>query len=517
MRCVSYTRLLPWRQEEEQIEILQQNAAIADYIGKQKGWTLKKKYSDRKNDPKADTSFAQMIRDGMARQYDCVVVYSIYYCGTGFPIVRQMFLETLIAAGIHLVVIREEFDTSKKSRKEIVDYFESKRREMHGDYLKHWRQAQGDRFVLSNSVPFGYVRPNGCNHLIKDSSVREFVEGIFLRKKQGESNLKIAGWLNEQNVETPFAHRCHLLGRSVEKNTQWGYNHVARLLKNRVYTGVLVNKDGQILTRDAHEPYISEDDFFSFPENQRENKIKNRENYKKPSPLSSVLWCANCGDRIQRRSNFDTGESWFACKRFCRKEGQISPRVSTTEVYDRVLQWLKSEQTLAQKADRYFRNRDFRKQRLELREELSKKMKTVLAEMEMEQFRRVPLYEQYSKGQLSQEQYAEQYGLFRQACEELNEKLSKIMEESHDLEIAFSIKNPWIQLFTQTSIPGQLDKYIVHKLIERVEIAISDIPGQSQITITPKLDHWKSLILDAVVKEDLNDGKEKQEETALSK
>ena len=107
--------------------------------------------------------------------------------------------------------------------------------------------------------------------------------------------------------------------------------------------------------------------------------------------------------------------------------------------------------------------------------------------------------------------------MFRQACEELNEKLSKIMEESHDLEIAFSIKNPWIQLFTQTSIPGQLDKYIVHKLIERVEIAISDIPGQSQITITPKLDHWKSLILDADVKEDLHDGKEKQEETSFAK
>ena len=59
MRCVSYTRTIPWRPEEEKIEILQQNAAIADYISRQKGWALKKKYSDRKSDPKADTAFDQ--------------------------------------------------------------------------------------------------------------------------------------------------------------------------------------------------------------------------------------------------------------------------------------------------------------------------------------------------------------------------------------------------------------------------------------------------------------------------
>ena len=513
MRCVSYTRTIPWKPEEEKIEILQQNAAIADYISKQKGWTLKKKYSDRKSDPKADTAFDQLIRDGMGRQYDCVVVYSLYYCGTSFPIVRQMFLETLIAAGIHLVVVKEEFDTSQKSREEIADYFEVKRREMHGDLFKRWRQAQGDRFVLSNSVPYGYIRPNGCDHLIKDSSVCEFVKGIFERRKQGMSPQKIASWLNEQHAETPFTHRSRLLGRPVDRNVQWGYNHVSRLIQNRVYTGVIVNKDGQILTRDSHEPYLSEEDFFSIPENQPKKQIRNRENYKKPSPLAAVIWCANCGRPIQRRSNFETGESWFVCKKSCGIDGQTTPRVSTAEVYNQVLQWLKSEQMLAQRADRYFRNRDFRKQRLERREELSKKMKTVLAEMEMEQFRRVPLYEQYSKGLLSEEQYTEQYALFRQACAKLNDKLSEIMSEAHDLEVAFSIKNPWILLFTQSSIPSELDKYIVHRLIARVEIDMSAMPGQSKITIIPKLENWKSVILDAVLKEDLNDGEEEQEET----
>lgn len=515
MRCVSYTRTIPWRQEEERIEILQQNAVIADYVGRQKGWTLQKKYSDRKNDPKADTAFDQMIRDGMARQYDCVVVYSFYYCGTGFPILRQMLLETLLAAGIHFVVVKEGFDTSEKSREEVANYFEAKRREMHADHFKHWRKAQGDRFVLSNSVPFGYVRPNGYNHMIKDPSVCEYVEGIFRRKIQGESNLKIARWLNEHNVETPFTHRCHLLGRPVDRNVRWGYNHVARLVQNRVYTGVLVDKDGQILTRNSHEPYISEEDFSRLPENQKEEPLKNRENYRNPGPLAAVLWCVNCGARIQRRSNFKTGETWFVCKKGCRKIGPTCFRLSTTEMYDRVLQWLKSEQRLAQKADRYFRNRDFRKERLERREELSKKMKTVLAEMEMEQFRRVPLYEQYSQGQLSKEQYAEQYDSFKRACKELDHKLSEIMKEAHDLEIAFSIKNPWIQLFTQTCIPEELDKYVVHRLIARVEVDVAAIPGQSQISITPKLENWKSLILDAVIKEDLNNGKKEQETDVL--
>ena len=89
MKCVSYTRTLPWKNHQGELAIAEQNQRIAAYLAEHKELDLLKKYSDRKNDEKARTAFDQMTDDGVERKFDCIIVASMYYCGPDFPAARQ--------------------------------------------------------------------------------------------------------------------------------------------------------------------------------------------------------------------------------------------------------------------------------------------------------------------------------------------------------------------------------------------------------------------------------------------
>lgn len=148
MKCVSYTRTLPWKNHQGELAIAEQNQRIAAYLAEHKELDLLKKYSDRKNDEKARTAFDKMTDDGVERKFDCIIVASMYYCGPDFPAARQAIKETLYATGIDLIVLDEGLDTRTASRKEVEDYFEAKRCEMHAEIMFAWRRKQGAGYPL---------------------------------------------------------------------------------------------------------------------------------------------------------------------------------------------------------------------------------------------------------------------------------------------------------------------------------------------------------------------------------
>ena len=213
MKCVSYTRTLPWKNHPSELTIAEQNQRIAAYLDEHKELDLQKKYSDRKNDEKARTAFDQMTNDGVEQKFDCIIVASMYYCGPDFPAVRQAIKETLYATGIDLIVLDEGLDTRAASRKEVEDYFEAKRCEMHAEIMFAWRKKQGAGFRLTNSVPFGYIRRNGESNMVKDEEVAPYLSEAFFRYASGQKMRDIAKWLNEQGVEPPMKHKKRILGK----------------------------------------------------------------------------------------------------------------------------------------------------------------------------------------------------------------------------------------------------------------------------------------------------------------
>lgn len=297
MKCVSYTRTLPWKNHQSELTIAEQNQRIAAYLAEHKELDLLKKYSDRKNDEKARTAFDQMTDDGVERKFDCIIVASMYYCGPDFPAARQAIKETLYATGIDLIVLDEGLDTRTASRKEVEDYFEAKRCEMHAEIMFAWRRKQGAGFRLTNSVPFGYLRRNGESNMIKDEEVAPYLSEAFSRYASGQKMRDIAKWLNEQGVEPPMRHKKRILGKPYDaESDQWTTDMLRCLFRNPTYTGAATNGSRQIIAENCHEPYITKEQFHAFPCNMREgeNKISIRKSYKKPNPLAKHIVCI-CG------------------------------------------------------------------------------------------------------------------------------------------------------------------------------------------------------------------------------
>lgn len=128
-----------------------------------------------------------------------------------------------------------------------------------------------------------------------------------------------------------------------------------------------------------------------------------------------------------------------------------------------------------------------------VRAEKSVQMKSVLAELNMEQFRRVPLYESYMADEITKEQYCAELLDYEEAHRKLNEQLTAIMEDTLVWERALSLRNPWIQQMAQYKTPEELDRNFVKKYIEQVTVTLLD-DGQVEISLTMKTDEWKQML-----------------------
>lgn len=102
MKCVSYTRTLPWKNHQSELTIAEQNQRIAAYLAEHKELDLLKKYSDRKNDEKARTAFDQMTDDGVERKFDCIIVASMV----------SAFIENVFVHDGGRIVVRFKYEQS---------------------------------------------------------------------------------------------------------------------------------------------------------------------------------------------------------------------------------------------------------------------------------------------------------------------------------------------------------------------------------------------------------------------
>lgn len=191
-------------------------------------------------------------------------------------------------------------------------------------------------------------------------------------------------------------HKKRILGKPYdEEPDQWTTDMLRCLFRNPTYTGAAANGSRQIIAENCHEPYITKEQFHAFPCNLREdeNKISIRKSYKKPNPLAKHIVCT-CGRALCWHKDKKTGEELFYC-RYCRahKENGKNLKVPAATIYKNVMDALELEHLEEEKLAAAIQQGAGKKAIEVVRAERSVQMKSVLAELNMEQFRRVPLYE----------------------------------------------------------------------------------------------------------------------------
>ena len=241
MICVSYTRLTSCTDEAVTIE--RQNEIIREFADKN-GLKIAKKYCDRKNDPKADTSFQQLSNDGIARKYDIVILYSMFSFGPSTYVGYDLLSKTFVPCGIQFAVAVDGFLSWEHSEEDTQNYLRNKYKE-YSTYIHRkdvWK-ANKNRSIEK----YGYRVNQDTLQYDLDESAAEIVREIFTRTLKGEMPTQIARTLNNKKISSPMQRFAELRGDDATRENGWTVLWVKNILHTVHYTGKYMrNIEGDI-------------------------------------------------------------------------------------------------------------------------------------------------------------------------------------------------------------------------------------------------------------------------------
>lgn len=214
-------------------------------------------------------------------------------------------------------------------------------------------------------APYGYKNSLDDNHkFVKDMEASYYVLLIFNSILKGETSGEIANELNKRKILTPAMHiREKVLGKgSDDINEKWNAKMINRILRNRTYTGDLIqgkkkvesyrthklidaNKYEWIITKNHHEPIISEEKFNKVQKIIENNNARiNKDG--KVDLFYGYLTCGDCGSKFKK-----SGEYYY-CASYARYKKCTKHSINRNKLISKVEENIKSKNKSIKKLDR---------------------------------------------------------------------------------------------------------------------------------------------------------------------
>lgn len=210
-------------------------------------------------------------------------------------------------------------------------------------------------------VPYGYRKERG--KLFWEAESAMVVRLIYLLKLEGESASSIANLLNKWGISSPAEFRRekgspYYTGFQEQEIAKWAGGSVDRILKDRIYTGVLeqgkrmrisykvrtvvsVPKEKWSVVRGTHLAIISEEEYklvqeISLFDTRRSPKQKG------VYLFSGLFFCGDCRQSMIRRNGYSKKKNYYICASYNKGEGcsrhAILERTLFSIVYS-VIEW----------------------------------------------------------------------------------------------------------------------------------------------------------------------------------
>ncbi|MCD8335879.1 MAG: recombinase family protein, partial [Lachnospiraceae bacterium] len=195
--------------------------------------------------------FQRMMEDVKKGVVDCIVVKDLSRFGRNYIEAGRYIEKIFPALGIRFISVTDNYDSHiDQGSQDIMIAFknlinDSYLRDLSTKIRSHLTVKEKNGEFIGNFAVYGYLKDTEtANHLIVDPFASEIVKDIFRMKLDGMSSRAIADKLNEAHVLSPMEYK-RSIGINYEtsfkagKQAMWSPNAVARILTNRVYTGVL--------------------------------------------------------------------------------------------------------------------------------------------------------------------------------------------------------------------------------------------------------------------------------------
>jgi len=330
--------------ESESESIVNQRNLLMDYV-KMSGFTLVDEYVD---DGFTGTnfdrpSFQRLLIDIENGRINCVITKDLSRLGRDYIQCGYYVEQYFPQKKIRYISILDQVDTFLESANNDIAPFKALFNDMTSkdtskkirSILKN-KKEQG-KFIGSKPC-YGYMRdPLDKGHLMPDPEVAPVVKKIFKMAYSGTRISDIVSYLNDNKILSPSMYK-NTKSSSRQKVNVWTISSVNKLLKNRMYTGdmvqnvqtklsyksqkkVALEKEFWIIVENTHEPLVSKVAFDAIQ--NAPARIKNTHCNREKRLLENLLVCKECGNSLsvlyRKNKNYKDGKYWSVnCNKYAR-------------------------------------------------------------------------------------------------------------------------------------------------------------------------------------------------------
>ena len=468
MRCASYVRYtscMPERNTPTDI-IRLQNERIRKFI-KDHGWVLTEKYTDRKQDPKADDAFRQMREDGISRKFDMVVVDSLFRCGVNVSYAEDVLLKIFYYAGIHFSVVEDNFCSMLLTVDEVEAYFKKKRNFGIAGTLRRHKMEQYLNAVYSvHDERYGYVLSEDRKSLVIDKTVAPIIRDIFyLIGEKDMTYQAVANLMNERGVESPMKHLVHT-GQKHRPDviSNWTGTSVKRIAENTAYAGYWYRTLGGERIKMENEPIVDQALFDKVAAKYEKYPTRNLPRVQK----SENAFIKQIFDKTSGRSlmcklhRVDEPYQTFSLEFWSKK------KIHYDKVMEEVVSFLRKEQYATARALQWIMSDDGFRAKEERRAFLARRAKGLFDELVILEEQHLLDYCNKENGYMTTEEYSHREKISTEKRSKNERAFQEIMEQLDELELLFSKRNPWIVFYGNLKISDKLTKNEIRKWLDKV-------------------------------------------------
>ncbi len=511
-RVALYIRLSKEDGNDESLSVGNQRKILKEYIQNnfEEEYIIVDVYID---DGKTGTDvnrpdFMRMEQDIKGGKVNCVIVKSLArafrnlgdqqkYLEEFFPLhgvrfinIGNPFIDTHVnprsVSGLEVPIhgmFNEQFAAS--TSEEVRKTFNTKRRD--GEFIGAF-------------APYGYKKhPDNKNCLIIDENAADVVKDIFswflygIEKPGGEKNGSlsingIAKELNERGIPCPAAYKKeqgfnYKNPHNRYKDCYWSGPTVSRMLKDRVYTGCMIQGKYRIISYKIHKQIKTPEDEWFIVENTHEALIdeamfeevqRRLERDTRTAPgkkevylFSGFLQCADCGRSMHRKTS--KNYVYYYCRTNQLSKGVCTTRTVRLDTLERtVLKALNTQIALVDNLAQII-NQINKSPRINNQ---SNRLNAMLKHQEEEHARLTKmtdsLYVDWKNGDITREEYLRMKSEFTVKLDEARLAIDKIKDDCGVIASGITSENPYFLEFQKHKNVQSLKRDLLVDLIDAI-------------------------------------------------
>ena len=445
-------------------------------------------------------NFQKMIEDVKAGRTNCIVVKDLSRFGRNYLDAGEYIEKIFPFLGVRFIAVNDNYDSlgDKKASDDLIIPFknlinEAYCRDISVKIRSQLEIKRKSGQYLGSFAVYGYQKdPQDKNKLVVDEYAADFVRDIFAWKLEGVSPQDIADKLNQLGVLSSMEYKRSLgmkYTTTFKTNSQalWSAGTVLRVLKNPVYTGVLVQGKETTPSYKVHKRVAKPESDWSVIQNSHEAIIEKTDfdtvqkvlaldtrrgvDDSAVSLFSGIVFCGECGASMVRKVVPAGGKKYYyyICSAHKQNKSCSPHRMRDTTLEEIAFDSLRQHIREVVDMDELLSMTDTAPLRTAEAQKVQRQLDHKHEEYEKLQKLLMSLYENLADGIIDRDEYGRLKQNFAARASEAEKQMDALQETLVSIR-EHGTETDWMEQFKTHQGIASLDRAVVVALIDKILI-----------------------------------------------